>query len=226
MTKINKISNASKNLHKKITITLWNNKWLWAVILMVVSLFLSAFRILDFPEGGSVTFMGLFVLWLYTFFYGWKKGFVFSMVFGVLRFVVAKYTGEFLLVGVPEKYKLFVIVLEFPIAYGVFSVGGFLPQKHNDETIFQIDENINSNTNQLVYGYLLGVFLQYVVYVITAIMFYDPKGRGFAENVWYCMRYDAFGLLFEAVLTYLVLLIPAVRKSVFYLKFIATHNAQ
>lgn len=225
MTKISEMLGSTISQHKKTHFSFWNNKWLWTVILMAVALFLSAFRILDFTEGGSITFMGLFVLWLYTFFYGWKSGLAFSLVFGVLRFLIAEPTGEFLFIGVPEKYKLFVTVLEFPIAYGVFFAGGLLPQnskRRRDENIFQIDENARG----LIYGYLLGVFLQYVVYVIAAILFYDAKGRGLAENIWYCIRYDAFGLIFEAVLTCLVLLMPEVRKSIFYLKFVATHKEE
>lgn len=203
--------------------SLWNNKKLWTVIIMSVALFLSAFRILDFPEGGSITFMGLFVLWLYTFFYGWKSGLCFSVIFGILRYIIAECTGEFLFVGVPEKYKMLAWVLEFPVAYGVFFSGGLLAhktQKKSDENIFQIEEN----NRELICGYLLGIFLQYVVYVVTAIFLYDSKGRGVAENIWYCVRYDAFALVFEAVLTCLVLLIPEVRKAIFYLKFIATHT--
>lgn len=225
MTKITEMSDGSKNSHKKTIFSLWNNKKLWTVIIMFIALFLSAFRILDFPEGGSITFMGLFVLWLYTFFYGWKAGLCFSVVFGVLRYIVATYTGEFLFVGVPEKYKMLVLVLEFPVAYGVFFAGGLLAsktQKNSDESIFQIEEN----NRELIGGYLLGIFLQYVVYVITAIVLYDSKGRGTAENIWYCVRYDAFGLVFEAVLTCLILLIPEVRKGIFYLKFIATHKEE
>lgn len=225
MTKINEMSGNIITQHKKIHFSLWNNKRLWAIIFMAVALFLSAIRILDFPEGGSITFMGLFVLWLYTFFYGWKSGLAFSIVFGVLRYFVAKYTGEFLFVGVPEKYKIFVKVFEFPIAYGVFFAGGLLPQnlkRQKDEDIFEITEN----NRGLIYGYLLGVLLQYVVYVITAIVLYDSKGRSLAENIWYCARYDAFGLVFEAILTCLVLFVPEVRKSIFYLKFVATHEEE
>lgn len=79
MTKITEMSNSSKNSHKKTIFSLWNNKKLWTVIIMFIALFLSAFRILDFPEGGSITFMGLFVLWLYTFFMAGKRVFVFRL---------------------------------------------------------------------------------------------------------------------------------------------------
>lgn len=225
MTKINEMSNASKRSHRKTSFSLWNNKKLWTVIIMFVALFLSAFRVLDFPEGGSITFMGLFVLWLYTFFYGWKSGLVFSVVFGILRYLVAECTGESLLIGVPEEYKMLVRVLEFPVAYGVFFAGGLLTKKakkSSNDSIFQIEEN----NHELIYGYLLGIFLQYVIYVATAIVFYDSNGRGVVENIWYCVRYDAFALVFEAVLTCLVLLMSEVRKGIFYLKFIATHKEE
>lgn len=223
MTKINEMSNASKRSHGKAIFSPWNNKIFWTTIIMFIAIFLSTFRILDFPEGGSITFMGLFVLWLYTFFYGWKSGLVFSVVFGALRYLVAECTGESLLIGVPEGYKMLVRILEFPVAYGVFFAGGLLTKKakkNSDENIFQIEEN----NHELIYGYLLGIFLQYVIYVTTAIVFYDSNGRGVVENIWYCVRYDAFALVFEAVLTCLVLLVPEVRKGIFYLKFIATHN--
>ena len=223
MTKINGMSDGSNNLHKKTILSPWNDKKFWAIIIMFIALFLSAFRVLDFPEGGSITFMGLFVLWLYTFFYGWKSGLVFSVVFGILRCIVAECTGESLFIGVPEKYKMLVRVLEFPVAYGVFFAGGLLAKKakkNSNDSIFQIEED----NRELIFGYLLGIFLQYVIYVTTAIVFYDSNGRGVLENIWYCVRYDAFALIFEAVLTCLVLLVPEVRKGIFYLKFIAMHN--
>ena len=129
MTKINEMSDGSNNLHKKTILSPWNDKKFWAIIIMFIALFLSAFRVLDFPEGGSITFMGLFVLWLYTFFYGWKSGLVFSVVFGILRCVVAECTGESLFIGVPEKYKMLVRVLECPVAYGVFLRADFWQRK-------------------------------------------------------------------------------------------------
>lgn len=225
MAKINEEFYASKNLNKKKTFSLWNNKTLWTVIIMFLALFLSAFRILDFPEGGSITFMGLFVLWLYTFFYGWKAGLVFSIVFGMLRYIIAKFTGEFLFVGISEKYKVLVLILEFPVAYGIFFAGGLLAKetkKKLNENIFQIEEN----NRELIYGYLLGILLQYVIYVMTSIILYDSKGRGMIENIWYCARYDAFGLIFEVILTCLILLIPEARKAIYYLRFIATHEKE
>lgn len=197
---------------------LWGNKWLWTVILLVIAALLSMAKPVVLHDGGAVTWFSLLFLWLVTFFFGPKHGAVCSVLFGFVKLYVTYATGEYV------NFALGALVLEYPLACGMFALGGLIDErKDRGACRGTADEGmIRREPLKLRVGYLVGVLAMGVCYVISAVLFYPPDVEGFFGNLLYCIMYDYSYLLIEAALTMLLLCIPPVTNSLYYLKHVAT----
>ena len=200
---------------KSANALLWGNKWLWTVILLAFAALLSMAKPVVLPDGGAVTYFSLFFLWLVTFFFGPKHGALCSVLFGFVKFYVTYATGEYV------NFALGALILEYPLACGMFALGGFV-QERKKPAAMGGSELIAREPMKLRVGYLVGVLGMGVCYVISAMLFYPPDVEGFFGNLMYCIMYDFSYLIIEAVLTMIVLCIPAVPRAVYYLKHVAT----
>ncbi|MBQ9333745.1 MAG: hypothetical protein IJS12_05375 [Lachnospiraceae bacterium] len=82
-----------------------------------------------------------------------------------------------------------------------------------------------NSASGLIFGYLIGVAVMFVCYVLAA-PYYDSYPAGVTSKyarLLYDIKYDGSYLLVEAVTTVLVLLIPPVRDIIFRLKHIANN---
>lgn len=190
----------------------WNNRIFWTVILIVIAGLLSAAKPVVLPDGGAVTYFSLLFLWLLTFFFGPKYGFVTGALFGFVKLGVTIVTGEYV------NYEVGAIILEYPLACGAFALGGLILRKAKD------NEVIPRDVRGLRLGYIIGVLAMGVCYIISAFLFYPPMQPDFLANVIDTIVYDMSYLLIEAAITMLLLLIPQVLDVIFYLKHVATND--
>ena len=195
---------------------LWGNKWLWTIILLAVAALLSMAKPVVLHDGGAVTYFSLLFLWLVTFFFGPKHGLACSVLFGFARLYVTYITGEYV------NFAPGAIVLEYPLACGMFALGGRVHEPKERRRWSDGTELITREPMKLRVGYLVGVVGMGVCYVISAMLFYPPDVEGFFGNLMYCITYDFSYLTIEAVLTMLLLCIPPVTNALYYLKHVAT----
>ncbi len=200
----------------------WNKKWLWILIFWAFFVLLSAVKVVTLPQGGSVTYLSLLFLWLVTFFFGFRYGLIFSVLFGFSKLGINYLTQEYI------NYHPMAILLEYPLGCGVFCLGGLLkePEGKGSQSISSFGGEIKMEPFKLKMGYVVGVFGQFVLYVISAVCFYPPDRNGFIKNLLFCMIYDASYLILEGVITVLLLCVPPVYEAVFYLKHVATHEEE
>lgn len=109
------------------------------------------------------------------------------------------------------------IVLEYPLGYGVFCLGGLLKEPKSDEAD-SFGKGSKKELFKLRVGYLIGLAGQFVLFVVSAVCFYPPDREEFIDNLLFCMKYDGSYLLVEGILTMLVLYIPPVCEAIMYLK--------
>lgn len=180
---------------------LWNNKKIWTLILFFCASILSFAKLVELPQGGSVTYFSLLMVWLITFFYGFRHGLWVSLLFGFVRFFITYLTGEYI------NYHPVSLILEYPLAFGVFALGDFvkLPEKW-----------------KLRVGFLVGAVCQLILYVISAMLFYPWEKEGMLANLIYSIFYDGSVILFESLLTIFLLFVPPAVEAILYLKYIAT----
>ena len=127
-------------------------------------------------------------------------------------------TGEYI------NPNIWSILLEYPIAHGVFCLGGFLQERgqKNDYTIVD-HERIQAEPYKLRLGYVIGVAAMLACYVISAELFYPPYRDGFFSNLFYNIVYDSSYLLIEGSFSLLLLCVPKVADAIYYIKHVATH---
>ena len=64
---------------------IWNNKPFWCILLFGLAVLCSSIKVLVLPQGGSLTYFSLMILWLMTFIYGPRYGLIASVLFGFVR---------------------------------------------------------------------------------------------------------------------------------------------
>lgn len=197
---------------------IWNNKPFWCILIFGLAVLCSSIKVLVLPQGGSLTYFGLLILWLMTFIYGPRYGLIASVIFGFVRLGITYLTGEYI------NPNIWSIILEYPVAHGLFCLGGFLsePGKKTDLAIAE-NEAIQVEPYKLRMGYVIGVAAMLVCYVISAELFYPPYREGFWNNLIYNIIYDSSYLLIEGFFSVLLLYIPQVAQAIYYVKYVATH---
>lgn len=200
---------------------LWNRKWMWTCLFLGLFILLSAVKVVVLPQGGAVTYLSLLFLWLVTYFFGFRYGLICSVLFGFARLGVNYLTAEYI------NYHPMAILLEYPLGYGVFCLGGLIeePEK-NVVNLSRLRKGPETEPFKLKMGYVIGIMGQFILYVISAVCFYPPDREGFLSNLLFCIVYDASYLMIEGIITVLVLCIPPVYETIFYLKYIATHEEE
>lgn len=200
----------------------WNKRWLWTLIFFGLFIILSSVKVLVLPQGGSVTYFSLLILWLITYFFGFRYGAVISILAGVAMLGVNYVTKEYI------NFNIGALILEYPLGYGVFCLGGLItePKDKKSNKVTYFGGRLIAEPFKLKMGYAIGVFLQLVMFVISAVLFYPPDRAGFWNNLGYCIAYDASYLLIEGVITIIFLCVPPVCETIFYLKYVATHEEE
>lgn len=192
----------------------WKRKLTATLILLGLFVLASAAKVVTLPQGGAVTCLSLLFLWLVTFFFGFKYGLVCSVLFGLARLGVDFLSPE------TVNDKLFSILLEYPLGYGVFCLGGLLkePKREGYSGFGKVSKEA---LFKLRMGYVIGLFGQWVLFVVSAARFYPPDREGFVSNLLFCMVYEASYLAVEGGVTLLALCVPQMCEALLYLKDIA-----
>lgn len=186
-------------------------------ILLGLFALLSAVKVVVLPQGGSVTYLSLLFLWLATYFFGFKYGLVCSVLFGFARLGVNYLTVEHI------NWQPMAILLEYPLGCGIFCLGGLLKEPGTEQGI-NLVRGTKEDLFKLRMGYVIGIFCQFVLYIVSAVCFYPPDREGFFDNLLFCVLYDGSYLAIEGVITILVLFIPPIYETINYLKYVVTHE--
>lgn len=189
----------------------WKRRLIATLILLGLFVLASFIKVVTLDEGGAVTCLSLLFLWLVTFFFGFKYGLVCSVLFGLARLGVDFLSPE------TVNDKLFSILLEYPLGYGVFCLGGLLkePKREGYSGFGKVSKEA---LFKLRMGYVIGLFGQWVLFVVSAARFYDPGREGTINNLLFCMIYDGSYLLVEGGVTFLALCVPQMGEALLYLK--------
>lgn len=158
-----------------------------SAILMALSVALGALTLFRMPQGGSVTPFSMLPIFLAAYYFGVSKGLLVGVGVGILNLLINPFIVH------PAQ-----VILDYPMAFGALAVGGLL--RHRKKI-------------GMIAGYLLGVSCRYIVAVTSGVVFfsaYAPDNfNGLTWSLWYNLTY----LGVEAIMTVIVLLVPAVRNT-------------
>ena len=150
------------------------------------------------PNGGSVTLFSMLCICLVGYWYGLKTGLTAAVAYGILQFITGPYVVH------PAQ-----VLLDYPLAVGALGLSGLF----------------SNAKNGLVKGYIVGVLGRYVMHMISGLIFYTAYTGDFAGNaaaIWASTLYNMSYIFPEAILTLILLAIPAVRKGLDSVKRMAT----
>lgn len=165
-------------------------------VAMALALVTSEIKFARLPMGGSITLFSMLFVVLIGYWYGAKAGLLTGFAYGLLQFVLD-----------PVFYSPLQLIVDYPLAFGALGLSGFF----------------NSKKQGLLIGYIAGVLGRYVFAVLSGGIFfasYAPT-QTTAGILAYTFSYNATYIVPEAVVTIILLAIPAVKNALERVKRLA-----
>lgn len=169
----------------------------FSAMALALATIISNFKLLHLPYGGSITIFSMLIVCLVGYWYGPVTGITAAVAYGILQLIIDPYALH------PIQ-----VLLDYPLAFGALGLSGFFHQKKNG----------------LIIGYLAGVCGRFVFAMISGLIFFTSYVDNIEEtmmNVWLSTAYNLSYIVPEAVITIILLAIPAVRAMLNRLKVMA-----
>lgn len=169
-------------LTKKESKKIQTKQLVFASVAMALAIVTSFIKFVDLPFGGSATLFSMFFICFIGYLYGTKIGLLAGIAYGFLQLIIN-----------PSVYHPIQLLFDYPIAFGCLGLAGiFSKSKYG-----------------LVKGYILGVFGRYIAHVISGYVFFSDYAPTGQSPLIYTLGYNATYILPEAIITIIILLIPA-----------------
>lgn len=149
----------------------------------------SYIRVVKMPWGGSVTLCSMLFICLIGYWYGVKTGVMAGLAYGILQFLQEPYV-----------LSLFQVCCDYVLAFAALGLSGLFAKSKNG----------------LIKGYLFGALMRGVFHVIGGYLYWmdympDNFPKSLAALYPFLYNYAYIGL--EAVITVVILCIPAVKRA-------------
>ncbi|MCM1065791.1 MAG: energy-coupled thiamine transporter ThiT [Eubacterium sp.] len=165
-------------------------------VAMALAMITSEIKFARLPFGGSVTLFSMLFIVLIGYWYGAKAGLLTGFAYGLLQFVIN-----------PVFYSPWQLLVDYPLAFGALGLSGFF----------------SNQKNGLLTGYIVGVLGRYLFTALSGGIFfgaYAPTQTPLGILT-YTLGYNASYIAPEAVITIIILAIPAVKNALVKVKELA-----
>lgn len=162
---------------------------------MALAIVTSEIKFARLPMGGSITLFSMLFLVLIGYWYGAKAGLLTGFAYGLLQFILD-----------PVFYSPIQLLVDYPLAFGALGLSGFFSGKKHG----------------LLLGYIAGVVGRYFFAVLSGVVFFASYAPDGTPAIIYSLSYNATYIVPEAVVTLILLAIPAVGKAMQRVKIMAT----
>ena len=143
-------------------------------------------KIFEFPTGGSITLCSMLFAALPGYFFGAPAGFAAGIVYGILQFILGPY------VLTPVQ-----VILDYGLAFAVFGVSGFF----------------RNGKHGLLFGYLAAVAGRFFFSFLSGWIFFGEYAWEGWSPAAYSAVYNIIYIGAEAVITVIIISIPAVKNA-------------
>ncbi|WP_138268630.1 energy-coupled thiamine transporter ThiT [Anaerofustis stercorihominis] len=176
----------SKSNKKEKQKSISTKKMVFCAMIIALGTVASMLKVYEFPFGGSVTLCSMLFVCLAGYFFGPATGILTGAAYGILQLII-------------EPYIVFPlqVIVDYLLAFGALGLSGIFYKSKNG----------------LLKGYIVGVIGRYIFAVLSGFIF-------FAEYAWagwsplaYSLVYNGIYIGAEAILTIIVISIPAVKKG-------------
>lgn len=189
---ISAISHQRNSENKKILTT---KQLVYSAVAIALAIVCSMIKFSSLPMGGSITLFSMLFIVLIGYWYGPSVGIMTAVAYGFLQFVLE-----------PIFYTLPQMLIDYPLAFGALGLAGFF---HKKKFGLQI-------------GYIVGVLGRYVFAVISGYVFFGAYAPEGTPAIVYSLTYNATYIVPEAIVTLILISIPAVSKALSIVKSRAT----
>ena len=163
----------------------------YSAVALALAMVCSMIKFANLPMGGSVTLCSMLFIVLIGYWFGPYVGLTTAFAYGLLQFVVE-----------PIFYTLPQMLIDYPLAFGALGLAGFFAGKKHG----------------LQLGYLVGVIGRYIFAVISGVVFFGAYAPEGTPAIVYSIGYNATYIVPEAVITLIIISIPAVSKALAQVK--------
>lgn len=155
---------------------------------MALAIVTSQIKFARLPFGGSVTLFSMLFIVLIGYWYGAAAGLMTGFAYGLLQFVLD-----------PVFYTPAQLLVDYPLAFGALGLSGFFCKRRHG----------------LLIGYVTGVFVRYVFAFLSGVLFFGAYASDQSPIgiIVYSLGYNAAYIVPEAVVTLVLLAIPAVSDA-------------
>ena len=189
---ISAIAHQRNSENKKILTT---KQLVYSAVAIALAIVCSMIKFSSLPMGGSITLFSMLFIVLIGYWYGPSVGIMTAVAYGLLQFVLE-----------PIFYTLPQMLIDYPLAFGALGLAGFF---HKKKFGLQI-------------GYIVGVIGRYVFAVISGYVFFGAYAPEGTPAIVYSLTYNATYIVPEAIVTLILISIPAVSKALSIVKSRAT----
>lgn len=168
-----------------------------AMAIALATVVATVVKLPSLPNGGSVTLFSMLIVTLVGYWYGPVTGVTAAIGYGILQFITGPYVVH------PIQ-----VVIDYPLAFGALGISGFFANKKNG----------------LIKGYLAGVLGRFFFASVSGVIFYTVYVESIEENliaIWASLAYNMTYIVPEAVLTIILISLPAVKTAMVKLKEMA-----
>ena len=166
--------------------TLSTKQLVYCGVAMALAMICSMIKFANLPMGGSCTLCSMLFITLIGYWYGPKVGLTTGLAYGLLQFIIE-----------PIFYTLPQMLIDYPLAFGALGLSGFFSGKKHGLSL----------------GYLTGVLGRYIFAVISGVVFFGAYAPEGTPAIIYSLGYNATYIVPEAIVTLLIISIPAVSKA-------------
>ena len=163
----------------------------YSAVALALAMVCSMIKFANLPMGGSVTLCSMLFIVLIGYWFGPYVCLTTAFAYGLLQFVVE-----------PIFYTLPQMLIDYPLAFGALGLAGFFAGKKHG----------------LQLGYLVGVIGRYIFAVISGVVFFGAYAPEGTPAIVYSLGYNATYIVPEAVITLIIISIPAVSKALAQVK--------
>ena len=182
--------------HKR-TVKTATKQLVFSGVAMALALVTSEIKFARLPMGGSITLFSMLFVVLIGYWYGAKAGLLTGFAYGLLQFVLD-----------PVFYSPWQLLVDYPLAFGALGLSGFF----------------NNKKQGLFTGYIVAILGRYAFAVLSGIIFFSAYAptQTTAGILAYSFSYNATYIVPEAVVTLILLAVPAVKSALLKVKKLAT----
>ena len=175
---------SKKNSESKTTLT--TKQLTYSAVALALAMVCSMIKFANLPMGGSCTLCSMLFICLIGYWFGPYVGLTAGFAYGLLQFIIE-----------PIFYTLPQMLIDYPLAFGALGLAGFFAGKKHGLQI----------------GYIVGVIGRYIFAVISGVMFFGAYAPEGTPAIVYSLGYNASYIVLEAIVTLIIISIPAVSKA-------------